>query len=339
MASGTFNGPFQTPTFATNNISANNPNMVNAWSANNGFNSLSHLNQLSKANTAQAAEGKIPSLARKAGNIVGKGINAAKGAIGKAVMTPSLAALGGVAAEAAPVAGIIGPLAMEYTYARGAQMDKDPNVQAEKAIRANAIKDGWIPDNEDNWTNTQGQAATFNDIYGMYGPEGSSYNKGEPTPEGVEAAEAMNKVAANDFQNYINNPFVYKATPPSLIFGDTPAQQATVNAGTNPQTSTSTPSTTKAPTLDQVVNGVIAGTYGNGADRKAAIEALGMNYGDVQKAVNAKMRGTSSGTNKVKTKDAGNPDGKKTGNWMETLNNLLPFLALAGGAYYAGRKL
>lgn len=287
MASGAFNGPFQTPTFATNNILANNPKMVNAWLANNGFNSLSHLNQLSKANAlaannaAQAAEGQVPSLARKAGGIVGKGINAAKGALGRVVMTPSLAALGGAAAEVVPVAGVVGSLGGAYASARGEQMDNDPVVQQEKAIRANAIKNGWTPDDEDNWTNAQGQTATYNDIYGMYGPEGTAL--GLPFENGT-----------------------------SMDIGLPPGNSTSTDIGPAPTVKQETVSPkvklVKVPkNKKSSSNKNIAPNYSQALDKNIA-------KGDVPFKLN-------NGTN-----------------WMDTLNSLLPYLALGAGAYYLGRR-
>ena len=46
-----------------------------------------------------------------------------------------------------------------------------------------------------------------------------------------------------------------------------------------------------SPTLEQVVADVIAGKYGNGKARKTALEALGYNYKEVQKAVNKVLKG------------------------------------------------
>lgn len=47
-----------------------------------------------------------------------------------------------------------------------------------------------------------------------------------------------------------------------------------------------TEKTTKKPTIEQVARDVIVGKYGNGAERKKAIEALGLSYEKVQKKVN-----------------------------------------------------
>lgn len=47
---------------------------------------------------------------------------------------------------------------------------------------------------------------------------------------------------------------------------------------------------------DSIVNDVIRGKYGNGDARKTALANAGYNYSEVQSAVNAKLKGTSSGT-------------------------------------------
>lgn len=96
--------------------------------------------------------------------------------------------------------------------------------------------------------------------------------------------------------------------------------------------------TTASPSFDRVVNGVIAGNYGNGKDRVANIAATGQDPAAVQKAVNAKMQGSKKAA-PIRQANPEIPGLNQNGNWMQTLNNLLPFLALAGGAYYAGRKL
>ena len=295
MASGAFNGPFQIPTSAIKNILANNPKMVNAY---NDFNSLSHLNQLNKANAladnnaavvkginatnnaAQAAEGQVPSLTRKAGRIVGNGINAAKGALGRVVMTPSLAALGGAAAEVIPVAGIVGSLGGAYASARGEQMDNDPVVQQEKAIRANAIKNGWTPDDEDNWTNAQGQTATYNDIYGMYGPEGTAL--GLPFENGTSMDIGL------PFENGT-----------STDIGPAPAVKQVV---ASPKVKV-----VKVPKSKKASSSKNIATNSQNLEKNIAKE-------DVPFKLN-------NGTN-----------------WMDTLNSLLPYLALGAGAYYLGRR-
>lgn len=43
--------------------------------------------------------------------------------------------------------------------------------------------------------------------------------------------------------------------------------------------------------LDKVVNDVIRGKYGNGQNRKNNLERAGYNYSEIQKLVNAKLRG------------------------------------------------
>lgn len=332
MASGA-NAYLQMPTSAINKILANSPKMFNTELDNNGFNSLSKLNQLSKAdalatnNAAQAAESQVPSLARKAGRIVGNGINATKGALGRVVMTPSLAALGGAAAEIVPVAGVVGSLGGAYASARGEQMDNDPVVQQEKAIRANAIKNGWTPDDEDNWTNAQGQTVTYNDIYGMYGPEGTALG-----PD--KTLDITPSIYTGSVGNY-----KIGLTPQTQELIALKKQENTPQVTTTPTTTTTQTKTVATPStdIDSLVKATLRGDYGNGADRK---KALGANYDAVQKAINGTNLPKASGskTSKAKEPSVAENLNKNSGNWMDTLNSLLPFLALAGGAYYMGKR-
>lgn len=53
-----------------------------------------------------------------------------------------------------------------------------------------------------------------------------------------------------------------------------------------------------AKTLDQIAEEVIAGKWGTGTARKKALEAAGYNYSEVQKLVNAKLKGGPSKTPK-----------------------------------------
>ena len=196
------------------------------------------------------------------------------------VMTPALAALG-TSPVSLPIASM-GALGGAYASARGEQMDNDPVVQQEKAIRANAIKNGWIPDDEDNWTNAQGQTATYNDIYGMYGPEGTAL--GLPFENGT-----------------------------SMDIGLPPGNSTPTDIGPAP--------TVKQEIVSPKVKLVKVPKNKKSSSNKSTApnysQALEKNItkGDVSFKLN-------NGTN-----------------WMDTLNSLLPYLALAGGAYYMGRKL
>lgn len=113
---------------------------------------------------------------------------------------------------------------------------------------------------------------------------------------------------------------------------DTP--QVTTTPTTTTQTKTvATPSTD----IDALVKATLRGDYGNGADRK---KALGANYDAVQKAINGMNLPKASGskTSKAKEPSVAENLNKTSGNWMDTLTGLLPFLALAGGAYYMGKR-
>lgn len=195
------------------------------------------------------------------------------------VMTPALAALG-TSPVALPIASM-GALGGAYASARGEQMDNDPVVQQEKAIRANAIKNGWTPNDEDNWTNAQGQTATYNDIYGMYGPEGTAL--GLPFENGT-----------------------------SMDIGLPPGNSTPTDIGPAPTVKQETVSPkvklVKVPkNKKSSSNKSIATNYSQALEKNIA-------KGDVPFKLN-------NGTN-----------------WMDTLNSLLPYLALGAGAYYLGRR-
>lgn len=197
----------------------------------------------------------------------------------KNVMTPSLAALG-TSPATLPIAAM-GALGGAYASARGEQMDNDPAVQQEKAIRANAIKNGWTPNDEDNWTNAQGQTATYNDIYGMYGPEGTAL--GLPFENGTSMDIGL------PFEN-----------------------------GTSTDIG-------PAPTVKQVVSSPKVKSIKDSKSKKASSSKnIAPNSQDLEKNI---------------AKDDVSFKLFNGTNWMDTLNSLLPYLALAGGAYFAGRKL
>lgn len=184
------------------------------------------------------------------------------------VMTPALAALG-TSPVALPIASM-GALGGAYASAKGEQMDNDPVVQQEKVIRANAIKNGWTPDDEDNWTNAQGQTATYNDIYGMYGPEGTALGlpPGNSTSTDIGPAPTVKQETVSPKVKLVKVPKNKKSSS----------------------------------------NKNIAPNYSQALEKN-------ITKGDVPFKLN-------NGTN-----------------WMDTLNSLLPYLALVGGAYYMGRKL
>lgn len=197
----------------------------------------------------------------------------------KNVMTPSLAALGSNPATL-PIAAM-GALGGAYASARGEQMDNDPAVQQEKAIRANAIKNGWTPDDEDNWTNAQGQTATYNDIYGMYGPEGTAL--GLPFENGTSMDIGL------PFENGTSTDI---GPAPTVKQGVASPKVKLVKVPKNKKASSSRS---------------IAPNYSQALEKNIA-------KGDVPFKLN-------NGTN-----------------WMDTLNSLLPYLALGAGAYYLGRR-
>ena len=57
----------------------------------------------------------------------------------------------------------------------------------------------------------------------------------------------------------------------------------------------------------------------------------------IKKAVNAKMRNSKKAA-PIRQANPEIPGLNKNGNWMDILNNLLPYLTLGAGAYYLGRR-
>ena len=84
--------------------------------------------------------------------------------------------------------------------------------------------------------------------------------------------------------------------------------------------------------MDVIAQEVIAGKWGNGDDRKNRLTAAGYDYNAVQKAVNAKLGGSSSG--KSVTELAKEVIAGKWGNGADRKNRL----TAAGYDYNAVQK-
>lgn len=74
-----------------------------------------------------------------------------------------------------------------------------------------------------------------------------------------------------------------------------------VNARLDGGATTPTPSTGGGKSIDQLAQEVIAGSWGNGADREARLTAAGYNYSAVQARVNELLTGKASSTNTGKS--------------------------------------
>lgn len=93
---------------------------------------------------------------------------------------------------------------------------------------------------------------------------------------------------------------------------DYAAIQAIVNqklgvTSTSTSTSTTTSSTstsTATKSNDTIATEVLAGSWGNGDDRKTRLTAAGYNYAAIQAIVNARLNGTSTTTSNLKSNDA-----------------------------------
>lgn len=163
-------------------------------------------------------------------------------------------------------------------------------------------------------------------------PASFTYDPNTPFPQIQPEAPALKDYLAD-------------LTPQALNIGAQPVGGPLISAvppsttESSPNDSAPTPTVTASANIDAMAKGVIAGKYGYGADRK---KALGENYTAVQERVNEMLRASSGGSSKKASK-AKEPSvsenlNKGSGNWMDTLNSLLPLLALAGGAYYMGRR-
>ena len=80
----------------------------------------------------------------------------------------------------------------------------------------------------------------------------------------------------------------YALTDKTIVGYGRPAYDAESGTGTP---STGSTGTTAKKTVDELAAEVIAGKWGNGADRKARLTAAGYDYNAVQSAVNAKLSG------------------------------------------------
>ena len=67
--------------------------------------------------------------------------------------------------------------------------------------------------------------------------------------------------------------------------------------------STSTPTVPDKKSVDEVAREVIAGSWGNGSDRKSRLESAGYNYSEVQSRVNEILSGSSSSSSNKKSID------------------------------------
>lgn len=185
-----------------------------------------------------------------------------------------------------------------------------------------------LPGNPSNALSTQDQIAYLNSL--------------QPSEQAV-----TNTTTAPDKALDIT-PSIYVDSAGNYRIGLTPQPQELIALKKDTPQVTTTPTTTQTKTvatpstdIDSLVKATLRGDYGNGADRK---KALGANYDAVQKAINGMNLPKASGskTSKVKESSVAENLNKNSGNWMDTLNSLLPYLALAlgtgAGAYYLGRR-
>lgn len=109
--------------------------------------------------------------------------------------------------------------------------------------------------------------------------------------------------------------------------------QSIVNQKLTGKTSNAT-SNTKS--IDTIVDEVIAGKWGNGSDRKARLENAGYNYNEIQTAVNNKLSGKSTTSNKKSNETIANEVIQgKWGNGTDRKNRL----TVAGYDYNAIQKI
>lgn len=109
--------------------------------------------------------------------------------------------------------------------------------------------------------------------------------------------------------------------------------QAIVNQKLTGKTSNTT-SNTKS--INTIVDEVIAGKWGNGTDRKTRLENAGYNYSEIQTAVNNKLSGKSTSSNKKSNETIANEViAGKWGNGTDRKNRL----TAAGYDYNAIQKI
>ena len=112
------------------------------------------------------------------------------------------------------------------------------------------------------------------------------------------------------------------------------AIQKIVNQKLGVASSNSTTSNKKS--IDTIVNEVIAGKWGNGEDRKTRLQNAGYNYSEIQSAVNNKLSGKSTSSNKKSNETIANEViAGKWGNGADRKNRL----TAAGYDYNAIQKI
>lgn len=110
--------------------------------------------------------------------------------------------------------------------------------------------------------------------------------------------------------------------------------QSIVNQKLTEKTSNTTTSNTKS--IATIVEEVIAGKWGNGEDRKNKLTAAGYNYNEIQTAVNNKLSGKTTTSNKKSNETIANEViAGKWGNGTDRKNRL----AAAGYDYNAIQKI
>lgn len=185
-----------------------------------------------------------------------------------------------------------------------------------------------LPGNPSNKLSTQDQLAYLNSL--------------QPSEQAItNTTTAPDKALDITPSIYVDSAGNYKIglTPQTQELITLKKQEDTpqVTTPTAQKNAVATPSTD----IDALVKATLRGNYGNGADRK---KALGANYDAVQKAINSMNLPKASGSKTSKAKEPSVVENlnKNSGNWMDTLNSLLPYLALAlgtgAGAYYLGRR-
>ena len=100
------------------------------------------------------------------------------------------------------------------------------------------------------------------------------------------------------------NPYVYNNTKHTWDAFKKALTSGTTASTSKPSAPTTSTTTKEKAVTDAIVSAVIAGKYGNGAERKKKLEAEGYNYADVQAAVDAKMKKNNSSSTTTTKKPA-----------------------------------
>ena len=170
----------------------------------------------------------------------------------------------------------------------------------------------------------------------------NQYNR-QPVDTAPQSQVSLNPSLPPVWNTDFNKPLADPLANPIAAFSPT-----NLNIGsTQPPTSGPLTQPGEGLSKDQLIQQIMAGKLGTGADRMNAIKGYGFDPRAIQTEINQMMTSTqkkSTKPQKTEAKGAEAPvdqpqgSGSPSINWMQTLNDLLPYLAVGGLGYFAGRK-